>query len=347
MLGTSAAPDTVEALNRLNEIVTRYCESEMFFAACELGIFERLNGGAATPDELARDLKVHPEACWRLLVGLAHLGLLEQQGERFANTLLSTQATSQAAAPLEPLTIWGGMFAPAWRHLSGAVRECSPRWEQAFGATQQETFANLYRNPEALRRFCGLMSAYSIPQGKLLAETYDFTPHQCVLDVAGGQGGLIIEAGRRYPHLRGIVMDMPPVCALADEAIAAAGLTGRFRSEPRDLFAGPYPEGADAICLGWILHDWNDEHCRQILRNCHDALPDGGMLLITESVLNPDRTGTRFGVLMSLHMLLFCEPGARERTEAEYATLLQETGFHLEKLVRMDAPRDLIIARRV
>jgi hypothetical protein len=243
--------------------------------------------------------------------------------------------------------MWGSLFYPLWGHLDDAVRERAPRWQQTFGVTQEQTFANLYKDPAALRRFCSLMSAYSIPQGKLLAESFDFAPYRCILDVAGGPGGLIIEAGKRYPHLRGIVMDLPPVCEIADEAIRDAGLAGRFTSQAADLFAGPYPAGADVISLSWVLHDWNDDNCRRILRNCHDALPAGGALLITESVLNDDGTGTPFALLMSLHMLSICEPGARERTSNEYRRLLEETGFRMDKLVRLEAPRDLLIATRV
>jgi acetylserotonin N-methyltransferase len=346
--GTSA----VEALNHFNELVTRYCESQMLFAACELGIFELLAGGPASSGDLAERLKLHPDACHRLLIGLAQMNLLRRHGDDFSNTGMSAYLTSSSAVPLEPLSMWGGglgtgLFWPIWGHLSDAVREGTPRWQQTFGATAQEAFANLYKDPVTLRRFCGLMSAYSIPQGKLIAEVYDFTPHRCVLDVAGGPGGLIIEAGRKYTHLRGIVMDLPPVCEIADEAILAAGLEDRFVSRFADLFQGPYPSGADVIALGWVLHDWNDDHCREILRNCHAALPTGGTLLITESVLNNDRTGTPFGVLMSLHMLVLCEPGARERTEEEYGKLLQESGFRMERLVRLDAPRDLLIARKI
>ena len=87
-------------------------------------------------------------------------------------------------------------------------------------------------------------------------------------------------------------MDLPPVCAVANEAIEAAGLATRFRSEFADLFEGPYPAGADAIALSWVLHHWNDDNCRRILRHCHDALPVGGALLISESVLQNDGSGT-------------------------------------------------------
>jgi hypothetical protein len=337
----------VEALNQLNDIATRFCESQMFFAGCSLGVFDELAKGPASSEELAARLGFDAEAGRRLLNGLCQLGLLQPDGSGFRNGALAEYLTAGSSVPLSPLLVWGKLFYPVWGHLDDAVRERSPRWQQTFGASQQETFANLYADAEALARFCGVMSAYSIPQGQLLAEIYDFSGVECVLDVAGGPGGLIIEVGKRHPYLRGIVMDMAPVCQLADKAIAAAGLNDRFVSRSADLFEGPYPEGADAITLAWVLHDWNDEHCRRILRNCHAALPKGGALIITESVLNADGSGAPFATLMSLHMLVLCEPGARERTEAEYADLLADTGFGIERLLRTGAPRDFLIARKL
>jgi hypothetical protein len=342
-----SAPDAVEALNHLNEIATRYCESQMVFAGCSLGIFEELANGPASAEELAQRRGFHAEAGRRLLIALSGIGVLTRKGDRFANSGFAEYLAAGAGVPMFPLMPGWKQFYPMWGNLDDAVRECSPRWQQTFGATQADVFANVYKDPAALRGFCGLMSAYSIPQGQLLAHEVDFSRHECVLDVAGGAGGLIVGAGKRYPNLRGIVMDMPPVCEVADETFRAAGLAGRFVSRPADLFEGPYPEGADVITLGWILHDWNDDHCRQILRNCHAALPPGGTLIICESILNPDGSGSPFATLMSLHMLVVCEPGARERTEGEYAELLHSTGFEIERLVRPGAPRDFLIARKI
>ena len=341
----ASAPAPVDALNQINRIVTQYCESQMLFAGCRLGIFEELAKGPASAAELATRLGFHEEAGRRLLVGLCRIGLLTREDDQFANTAVAHYLTSSAPVPLAHLELWGSLFYPAWNNLDSAVRECSPRWQQTFGATQQETFANLYKDPAALRRFCGLMNAYSIPQGRIVADAFDFSASHCVLDVAGGPGGLVIEIGKQHPHLRGIVMDLPPVCEVAGEAIAAAGLEDRFVARHADLFEGPYPSGADVITLSWILHDWNDDHCRQILRNCHAALPPGGVLLLIENVLEPDGSGSPFSTLMSLHMLVLCEPGARERTQSQHADLLRETGFRVERLVRME-PRDLLVARK-
>ena len=129
--------------------------------------------------------------------------------------------------------MWGNPFYHMWEFLPDALREYGPRWQQALGASPVEVFAALYEDPARLRRFVQLTNANSVPQGQLMAEQFDFTPYQCVLDVAGGAGGMVIAIGQRYPHLRGIVMDMPSVCAIAKEYIRAGGL--RTATRPRWL----------------------------------------------------------------------------------------------------------------
>jgi hypothetical protein len=70
------------------------------------------------------------------------------------------------------------------------------------------------------------------------------------------------------------------------------------------------------------------------------------MLLVSESVLRDDFGGKAFAVLMSLHMLVVCEPGAKERTESEYQSLLEEAGFRDVQIIRLEGPRDLVVARK-
>lgn len=336
----------VEALNRLIAIATSYCVSQTFFTACQLGLFEQLSQGAMTAEDLSQKLNIHPDGCARLLAVLRHLGLVEREGELYRNTAVSYYCTAQASVSLEPISMWGNPFYRIWEFLPDALREYSPRWQQALGAKPEEVFAALYEDPARLRRFIELTNANSAPQGQLIAERFDFTPYQCVLDVAGGSGGQVIAIGQRNPHLRGIVMDLQPVCAITEEYIRAGGLADRFTTAVADLFAGPYPAGADVITLGYILHDWSDEKCRVILRHCYETLPPQGVLLVSEKVLNNDHSGDRYALLLDLHMLLCSEPGAKERSEAEYRALLEEVGFMNIEIIRLDAPRDLIVARK-
>src|SRR5262249_37979894 len=174
----------------------------------------------------------------------------------------------------------------------------------------------------------------------------DFETHTCILDVAGGSGQLSQQIALRNPHLRGIVMDLPNVLEVAQEAIAANGLSDRFTTETADLFQGPYPRGADVATLSWILHDWNDEQCRTILRHCFDALPSGGALLISECVMNEDHSGTLENELYSVFMLVACDPGGRERPFSEHRAMLRAVGFDGVEHLRLEGPRDLIVARK-
>jgi len=164
-----SASEPVDALNRLNEIATRYCESQMFFAGCSLGIFEELSKGKATASELARRCGFDEDAGLRLMIALSQVGLLTREGDTFGNSDVARYLSSSGPAQLMPLLMWGKMFYPMWGHLDDAVREGSPRWRQTFGATPQEAFANMYKDPAGLRNFCGIMSAYSITEGQLLA----------------------------------------------------------------------------------------------------------------------------------------------------------------------------------
>lgn len=335
-----------DATRRLWEMGLAYVYSQALFAAIELGVFDALGRGPVTPDELARQLRIHPDGCRRLLVALRQAGLVERDRGAYVNSALGAYLTSDSPYPLHGVAMMGGPFYRMLEYLPDALREYGPRWQQALGTTAEETFVALYEDPVRLRRFAQFMDSSSILQGQEIARSLDFTPYQCLLDVAGGPGGISIAIGRQHPHLRGVIMDVPAVCQVAEERIAAAGLAGRFTATAADLFQGPYPSGADVITLGWILHDWNEDNCRTILRHCFAALPSGGTLLVVERVLDEDHSAPRLTAALDLYMLAMCEPGARERTESEYRGLLADVGFRDVQVMRLETTRDLIVARK-
>jgi 3-hydroxy-5-methyl-1-naphthoate 3-O-methyltransferase len=333
------------ALNRLFEISSGVFGAQALASAHKLGVFESLAEAPMTADELAKRIHLKPIACRRLLMALASLGLVAHEHGNFRNTDLAQFCTSQSKVNLGAVTQIGP-FDRLSEYLTDALREYGPRYQQALGAPAQDAFASLYADPVGLREFAKLMDGLSIPQGQVIAECFDFTAHHCIMDVAGGPGGQSIQIALNHAHLRGIIMDLEPVCVVARERIDANGLSSRFSAVSADLLTGPYPLGADVILLGHILHDWSDETCRRILRNCAAALPAEGVLLISESVLNPDYSGRNFANLKDLIMLIGNEPDARERSEEEYRNLLEATGFEVVDVLRFDAPRDLLVARK-
>lgn len=337
----------LDALSRLREIGLGFAVSQSFFAACEMGVFDLLEGGPKTLDALASELKVEAEGLRRLLVVLHRLQLVERRGDTFSNSELGSFLTSSSRYHMNGLAKIE-KFVRMWEYLPDALKTYGPVWVQAFGVPSQEIFVELYADPVQLRRFCDYMDSYSVAIGEEIAERYDFSKHRCILDVAGGPGGLSRTIGQRHPHLHGIVMDLPPVLEVTRERIAAAGLSDRYRTETADLFEGPYPKGADVATLSWILHDWNDEKALAILRHCHEALPPDGVLLISEMVMNDDFSGSSlWSEVYSLFMLVCCESSGRERTESEHRALLREAGFASAEILRSHGPRDLVVARKV
>ncbi|KAK6938395.1 Plant methyltransferase dimerization [Dillenia turbinata] len=100
-----------------------------------------------------------------------------------------------------------------------------------------------------------------------------------------------------------------------------------------DMFES-VPSG-DAIFMKWILHDWSDDHCLKLLKNCFKALPNNGKVIIAEFLRPalPDNTVTSNIVHeLDLFMLAQC-PGGKERTQEEYEALAVKAGFSRVKVI--------------
>ncbi|KAB1202983.1 Caffeic acid 3-O-methyltransferase [Morella rubra] len=94
-----------------------------------------------------------------------------------------------------------------------------------------------------------------------------------------------------------------------------------------DMFSS-VPEG-DAIFMKWILHDWSDEHCLKLLKNCHGAIPNHGKVIVLEAVLPVmSEISTSVKSTSQLDVLMMTQtPGGKERTREEFLTLVTEPGF--------------------
>lgn len=334
--------NSMTALNRLNGLAFSFYTYGAFAAACNLDIFEQLKDRPLSPEDLAKRLNVNPDACHRLLAAMQQLELLQHSNGLYKNSELGAYLTRDAEVPMW-FTQKDHYFSRLWEYLPDAMREFSPRHQQAWNRTAQELYQAIYSDDEQLRRFFRLLDSYNVPIGEEAGRRIDFGKRSCILDVAGGTGSFAASVVRTHPRLRGISLDLEPVRKLSLEMATRLGVQDRFEFVVGDMFAGSYP-AADVIFLSYILHNWTDENCLKILRHCYDTLPSGGMLIVSEKVLGPDRSGDWWGVMMSLQMLVAFQPGSKERTEREYEVLLHESGFQRMELIKLDAPRDLLLA---
>jgi hypothetical protein len=170
------------------------------------------------------------------------------------------------------------------------------------------------------------MSSYSATHTKLVLEAlkgYDFSKIKSLCDIGGGHGHLICNILREYPQLQGTVLELEST--IKDKELLWAekmGMADRCNYVAGDMFE-EVPR-SDAYIMKMILHDWNDEECVKILSNIQKASPAGGRVLIVEHVV-PGPETPHFSKLFDIHMM--CALTGRERTEKEYAALLQRAGL--------------------
>ena len=303
-------------------------------AAHEVGLFSHLAGGTGTTvGELAEALGLHPRPAEMLLTGCAALGLLEKTDGRYRNTPLS-EAYLVRGKPY----YFGGFVQMAdkrlyagWGRLTEALRTNRPTtWDPAV---QSSMFDG--EDPTMLALFWEAMHSLSTMTARKLGEAVDFGHFRRLLDIGGGSGAYDIELCKQYGALRATVFDLAHVAAIAAGKITEAGLTDRIETAGGNFFE-QLPGDHDVHLLSMILHDWHEARNRALLRRSFEALPSGGAVVISELLVNDEKTGPAPAALMSLNMLI--ETEGRNYTPAEYSAWLEEAGFRHIETVWFDAP---------
>jgi len=328
----------------LMQIISGFWASKTLAAAVELDLFTQLSGRGVDIRELGQLLQIHARPAEMLLSGCASLGLLEKRGERYHNSPLSEEFLVRG----KPYYFGGvvtlldrRLYLP-WNRLPEAIKtNRAQTWKDQPGI-----FEAMSASPEEQRIFTEGMHSFSVQSGEAVAAAFDFLPYAHLLDVGGGSGAYCIEAARRYPHLRATVFDLPTALEIAREKIAEAGFSDRIKTHPGDFFNEALPKGADVVLLSMILHDWTPEKNWVILTRCFDALPSGGAVIVSELMMNDEKTGPVSAALMSLNMLI--ETEGRNYTWAEYTQWLKEVGFREIQRLPVESPgvNGILIGRK-
>jgi hypothetical protein len=325
---------------RIMEVGFSFRSSKTLLSAIELGLFTTLSGRSLTGPELQAALGLHSRASPDFFDALVALRFLERDGDgaagRYRNTpetgaFLDRASVQYVGGILEMLNARLYRF---WGDLTEALRTGRPQNEVKH--TGASMFAELYSKPERLEQFMNAMSSVSKGNFETLAATFDFTRYRTVCDVGGATGQLSMILATHHPHLRCTSLDLPVVTAIAQRRIEAAGLADRVTARPLDFLAEPLPR-ADVITMGMILHDWNLEKKKHLVRAAYDALPAGGAFIVVEQLIDDARRENVSGLLMSLNMLI--EFGdAFDFTAADFFGWCREAGFTRTEHIPLAGP---------
>ena len=315
----------------IRRLLTGYWLSQAVYVAAKLGIADLVNHGPKAADDLARSTGVHARSLYRLLRALASVGVFAEDADgRFRLTPPAACLVSDAPDSQRPAAIMmGEEHYRCWTDLLYSVETGQTAFEHVYG---EPVFDYLATHPHPAKVFDGAMTAvHGAETGAMLA-VYDFSPVGTLVDVGGGNGTLLTAVLKKYRSMRGILFDRPDVIERARANLKAAGLDQRCQAVAGSFFDS-VPPGGDAYLMRHILHDWDDDQCLTILRNCRKVMPKAGRLLVIESVIPPGNEPF-FGKLLDVNMLVI--PGGMERTASEYRDLFARAGFALSRTVPTD-----------
>jgi ubiquinone/menaquinone biosynthesis C-methylase UbiE len=304
--------------------------SQTLCAGATLGVFDYLNCKATrNASDVAADIGLDATLLYRVLRALASIGLLnEAPGGHFNLTERGALLCTDAPGSLRYMAMLEGgpEHWAIWKHVPAMVRD--GRQNAFMREYGQMAFDRARANPDGYGAvFSRAMSGFSAIQSTWALEAlreYNFSSIATWCDVAGGHGHMMCSFLAAYPHLSGTVLDLPEVIAEKDQLWAGRlGLEERCRYVAADMFK-EVPSEADVYSLKMILHDWNDSECTQILQTIRRrAKPDGRIFIVEHIVPGPSES--HFSKLFDIHMM--CWGSGRERTEEEYASLLEASGW--------------------
>lgn len=329
----SDSPDTTAAARlAVVNLVFGSMSAQVVAACVKLGVADALDGAERSVGQVAAACGTPTDTMHRLLRSATAIGLVAEPGPgRFALTeagmLLRSTGPGSLSAFARVFT--DPVMLTAWHRLDDAVRTGRTTFEQAFGV---EFFDHLKAEPELGAAFNTAMSQGTHVTAAVLPGAYDFGRFAAIADVGGGDGTLLAAILGRHENLRGVLFDTAEGSARAGDVFAAAGLADRCEIRTGDFF-GSVPGGVDAIVLKSVLHDWDDERATTILRNCREALPDDGRLLVVEPVLPEAVADVVAPVIYLSDLNMLVNLGGKERTRDEFEVLLRGAGFAVEDVV--------------
>lgn len=310
---------------RLRLLINGYTWTQVLHAAVRLGLADLLANETLTREEMVTRTGTNPDMLQRLLRGLTTIGVVTStDGERYALTRLGEGLRSDVPGSLAEFALLSGdEYSRAWLGLDPFASDNRTPFERNSGAP---FFDWLSAHPEAGQRFNQRMATRVASYAGAAASSVDLGNVGTIVDIGGGVGVLLEAFLRHSPNARGVLFDLPEAAETARARFADIGLSDRVECIGGD-FCSEVTAGGDLYLLSQVLHDWDDDRCRVILRNIRRAIAENGRLVILEAPL-PDRiTGPHPAVELDLLMMVLT--GGRERTIAAYRALLAAAGFAL------------------
>jgi 2-polyprenyl-3-methyl-5-hydroxy-6-metoxy-1,4-benzoquinol methylase len=310
-------------------------------AAVQHGIFDNLDKGAKTAQELADAAGVPQRGVRAIANALVGIDLLAKDAdERYSLTPESAAFLVSGKPSFLGRFIWHTtvQIMPRWTHLAEAVEHGKP----VGGVNHQEG------GVEFFQQFVEDLFPLSYPSAQALAaelKVAGASSAVSVLDLAAGSGVWSIALAQASPSVSVTAVDWPGVLEVTQRMTARFGVADRYTFVAEDLGLADFGHGHHIATLGHILHSEGEARSRELLKKTFAALAPGGTIAIQEFVVDEQRAKNVMGLIFAVNMLVATDDGDTFTFE-EISSWLRETGFVDVRQLDSPGPSPLILATK-
>jgi len=319
------------------DLATVAAVSRCLHAVAQHGVADGVEADGSTVGEVAERLGLDADALGRVLRALSAYGIFEIDPPMVRHTEASRLLRSDHPMSMGPFALMMGL-PMSWESLGALPATLETGRAGVFELDADGLFAYLREHPAQAAVFDRSMTAKSHADIPLVIDAFDFGAHRSVTDVGGGRGHLLRALTERFPGIEATLVDLPEVIARVEGAGA-----DRLKLAPADFFTDDLPS-SEVYILMEIIHDWDDADAVRILSNVRRSAPADATVLIVETVL-ADRP--RRDAATTLDIVMLALTGGRERTPAEYSSLLARSGFELNGVIPTGGGVQVVEARAV
>lgn len=310
---------TSDTFSELSADMVGYWKTYAIYTGVKLGVFEKL---PATIEELSLSCECNVQRLKRLMRGLAELGLVYQEGNRYVvsnkgSYLCLSHKKTLADASIE----YGEDLLQRWKYLPALIQGKQ---------LQSDIFSAVAADPERVRSHHRMLASYALHDYADVVPLLPIKQGQRILDAAGGTGTLATLIQSYFPESSVFLGDLKSVLEQAE-------LEDKLEL---NLFS-EWPETYDVVILARVLHDWDDADVIEVLKHAKHALNRCGQIFILEMLMQENSSS---GALCDLHLMAVT--GGKERTESEFERVSKQAGLHLKEVRKLPSLVSLLVLER-
>jgi len=317
----------IDDVRQISAITYGFLASKALFAALDLDLFTKVERGAVTLSDLARETRIAPNLLRTLLTTLKTCGLITEAGGKFANAP-ATATYLVAGAPGDfrdyVRVVNGGFLYEGMRHL-----EKSLRGERVF--PDKGFYEGIVYSEGGVggAAFSAAQHAGSLGPARLFAKRVNLAGAKRFLDVGGGSGAYATAVLRQNPELRATILDFPETIETARRYAAEAGLSDRIEHVAGNALTTTWPSAQDAVLMSYVWSAVGGDDIPILARRAFEALNPGGAVLIHDFMVDNDHEGPDYAAWYLLGAVLD-NPKAECLTPRFVEDALRAAGFAVD-----------------